>query len=212
MRIRQWLLLSAVAFLFSFPIQNARAVIVSGTASFADTGPTGNGLNFLGTFNPTNAFSFNLTNSSSVTLTNFLTITALDTNFDFLNTATDTISTTFNFLQPTSASGSVNGVGVDTSLLFVLDHGNIHWNGPATVDFGNGLDLTIALSDASFFSVLGNPRVGIDATFSLTGAGSAVSPTPLPAALPLFATGMGGIGLLAWWRKRRQRRVSPAIG
>ena len=27
--------------------------------------------------------------------------------------------------------------------------------------------------------------------------------TPLPAALPLFATGLGGLGLLGWRRKRK---------
>ena len=27
---------------------------------------------------------------------------------------------------------------------------------------------------------------------------------PLPAALPLFATGLGALGLLGWWRKRKQ--------
>jgi len=34
----------------------------------------------------------------------------------------------------------------------------------------------------------------------LTGS---VDPTPLPAALPLFATGLGCLGLLGWRRKRR---------
>lgn len=28
--------------------------------------------------------------------------------------------------------------------------------------------------------------------------------TPLPAALPLFATGIGGLGLLGWWRRKRK--------
>jgi len=32
---------------------------------------------------------------------------------------------------------------------------------------------------------------------------SPVSPTPLPAALPLFATGLGALGLLYWYKKRR---------
>ena len=31
-----------------------------------------------------------------------------------------------------------------------------------------------------------------------------VEPTPLPAALPLFATGLGALGLLGWRRKRKQ--------
>jgi hypothetical protein len=30
-----------------------------------------------------------------------------------------------------------------------------------------------------------------------------LSPTPLPAALPLFATGLGALGLLGWRRKRQ---------
>jgi len=34
-------------------------------------------------------------------------------------------------------------------------------------------------------------------------------PTPLPAALPLFATGLGGLGLLGWRRKRKALAVLP---
>jgi hypothetical protein len=30
-----------------------------------------------------------------------------------------------------------------------------------------------------------------------------LAPVPLPAALPLFATGLGALGLLAWRRKRK---------
>lgn len=44
----------------------------------------------------------------------------------------------------------------------------------------------------------GDPFVTV--TFSLT-------PTPLPAALPLFATGLGAMGLFGWRRKRRARAV-----
>jgi len=36
---------------------------------------------------------------------------------------------------------------------------------------------------------------------------SAVSATPLPAALPLFATGLGAMGLLGWRRKRKSAAV-----
>jgi len=31
-----------------------------------------------------------------------------------------------------------------------------------------------------------------------------VSQTPLPAALPLFASGLGAMGLFGWWRKRKK--------
>jgi hypothetical protein len=35
-----------------------------------------------------------------------------------------------------------------------------------------------------------------------------ISPTPLPAALPLFAAGLGALGLLGWRRKRAVRSVA----
>jgi hypothetical protein len=34
-----------------------------------------------------------------------------------------------------------------------------------------------------------------------------VNPTPLPAALPLFATGLGALGLFGWRRKRTAQAV-----
>jgi len=49
-----------------------------------------------------------------------------------------------------------------------------------------------------------NTQDGIDRTVywdNLTN--SDVSPTPLPAALPLFASGLGAMGLLGWRRKRK---------
>jgi hypothetical protein len=36
---------------------------------------------------------------------------------------------------------------------------------------------------------------------------AAISATPLPAALPLFATGLGGLGLLGWRRKWKTQAV-----
>jgi hypothetical protein len=42
----------------------------------------------------------------------------------------------------------------------------------------------------------------LDATFTFT------TTTPLPAALPLFASGLGGLGLLGWRRKRKAQAVA----
>jgi hypothetical protein len=44
----------------------------------------------------------------------------------------------------------------------------------------------------------GNPFPTFNAAFSLDGV-----VTPLPGALPLFATGLGALGLLGWRRKRK---------
>jgi hypothetical protein len=38
--------------------------------------------------------------------------------------------------------------------------------------------------------------------------GAITAPTPLPAALPLFASGLGALGLLGWRRKRTTRSVA----
>ena len=39
-------------------------------------------------------------------------------------------------------------------------------------------------------------------------ASGTITATPLPAALPLFATGLGGLGLLGWRRKRKAQAVA----
>ena len=52
-----------------------------------------------------------------------------------------------------------------------------------------------------------------DGTFSYTTSNghntyNGVSGTPLPAALPLFATGLGAMGLLGWRRKRKSAAIA----
>jgi hypothetical protein len=42
-----------------------------------------------------------------------------------------------------------------------------------------------------------------DGNYANGGVAGTVDPTPLPAALPLFATGLGAMGLLGWRRKRK---------
>jgi hypothetical protein len=53
------------------------------------------------------------------------------------------------------------------------------------------------------------PGQGLTLTYDYTPATSA---TPLPAALPLFATGLGALGLLGWRRKRKARASLWRIG
>ena len=46
------------------------------------------------------------------------------------------------------------------------------------------------------------PNLGFNAGDPGSWSGP-VTVTPLPAALPLFATGLGGLGLLGWRKKRK---------
>jgi len=50
--------------------------------------------------------------------------------------------------------------------------------------------------------------------FASSRVSDAIGPTPLPAALPLFASGVGGLGFIGWWRKRRARpaKLTAAFG
>ena len=62
--------------------------------------------------------------------------------------------------------------------------------------------LTLAAGDTVPFAVQqgsGNQNTGRDASLTVV--------TPLPAALPLFATGLGGLGLVGWRRKRKAQAI-----
>jgi hypothetical protein len=52
--------------------------------------------------------------------------------------------------------------------------------------------MTAVLSDSNFVQ-----------TTDLSVSGTGINATPLPAALPLFASGLGALGLLGWRRKRK---------
>jgi hypothetical protein len=62
-------------------------------------------------------------------------------------------------------------------------------------------------SETTPVQVIGDPAIAGDPayTLELTVPGVTLDPPPLPAALPLFATGLGALGLLGWRRKRIAR-------
>jgi len=82
----------------------------------------------------------------------------------------------------------------------------------ATNDQGVGLILAFSAdlglsADPLSASLLEHPSGLIDLGSFTTGE---AVPTPLPPALPLFATGLGGLGLLGWRRKRKNAAALPA--
>ena len=67
---------------------------------------------------------------------------------------------------------------------------------------GTGTEPLFAFIDPSF--TIDGPNSGAYSIFFSEGFGNdSVPATPLPAALPLFATGLGALGLLGWCRKRK---------
>jgi hypothetical protein len=104
----------------------------------------------------------------------------------------------------TNASATVTDNLGDTMLLGV-NTGN-YTSGTKHEVFGGAffaaaLPSSLDISTSSFASILGGPGT-IDYSISISLPNGAYV-TPLPDALPLFATGLGLFGMLAWWRKRR---------
>src|SRR6185503_8537151 len=71
-------------------------------------------------------------------------------------------------------------------------------------DFGILFDQTTGAPLVFAYAVPGFPGdVFMSETGTLTFTGGSVAAVPLPAALPLFATRLGALGLL-WWRRKRK--------
>lgn len=105
-------------------------------------------------------------------------------------------TTSINGFQYPSDS-SIEFQFVNTSgyfLVFTVDFSPPDTTGSNIVHFPGGNIVSGSFSDGLIAS-------------GLTGI-VALSTTPLPAALPLFATGLGSLGLLGW--RRRQRAQVPA--
>ena len=114
------------------------------------------------------------------------------------------------------------GTGTDPSPANTFTDANIKENGSFHTPFhwllGDGTELIMFNGGNEFqnFSPLGGP-VGLVTYTGPWGASGGsfntqltLTPlaTPLPGALPLFATGLGALGLLGWRRKRKAQAVA----
>jgi len=144
----------------------------------------------------------------------------------------DTSSVSGGFSNQITAEADVAGIGTATltsSFLLLERHGStaldiidpsitfflVEISDPAFASY----DLASALGPLSigpgstetpginYPTTLGNLELNNNdgATFT---ASTTTAATPIPAALPLFATGIGGLGLLGWRRKRKAKAVA----
>jgi hypothetical protein len=100
-----------------------------------------------------------------------------------------------------SANGQPSGVA-----FFVSNYTGE--NVPTPTNVAVALFFGTSMPSGEYGAVTGN--TGFGCCSSETGGAFTVSEigaTPLPAALPLFATGLGGLGLLGWRRKRKAQAV-----
>jgi hypothetical protein len=92
-------------------------------------------------------------------------------------------------------------VGPYTTITFNLVLASGSWT-----DAANVLKLTTGFNSL-YNTKNGDPGFEVATEGGVQDAGW-FTPTPLPAALPLFATGIGGLGLLGWRRKRKAQAVA----
>jgi hypothetical protein len=110
------------------------------------------------------------------------------------------LPTPFNFFASSNNPNLIgNSFNVDAA-------GDVTFASLVVGSLSGGSSLCLSTGTAcAFSSQVSGVWVGVgpftfsDLTFS--------SATPLPAALPLFATGLGGLGLLGWRRKRKAQAV-----
>jgi hypothetical protein len=108
----------------------------------------------------------------------------------------------------TSATFSVNGGSVPF-LFRAVTPGNLDANNGGSI--ATGLQIAFArVSDSIFYAFFDDGGAGPDKDFDdmVVRIVDPPTATPLPGALPLFATGLGALGLLGWKRKRKSQAAA----
>lgn len=117
------------------------------------------------------------------------------------------VTASLGFLAPSGAGTTTGGGSGFGFLLFgVILDGSLTW--------ASGVPNTITLADGSVIeidfqggkSIILNNSITTQAYITVESLGPEGGPavaTPLPAALPLFVSGLGALGLFGWRRKRK---------
>ena len=182
------------------PAANAVSYTTSGLSQpLTHLGGTGTVIGQLSVFGS----SGTLVDGATINL-NFLTFTALNTGIATSNAYSITETMTVNSGTPQQLTIPFNLSINSTDTLTIV--------GGTTLSF---LDAGTLWQVVVNGLTLGLPSGGGTASGWLTAQvtdppGTNVSQAPLPAALPLFASGLGGMGFFAWWRKRKSAGAAAA--
>ena len=91
----------------------------------------------------------------------------------------------------------------------ILADQSITLNTGATIECGRAIALNAAVTMDT--NTISNDCTNVSGGFTNVSSGlNGINATPLPAALPLFATGLGAMGLLGWRRKRKNAAAIAA--
>jgi hypothetical protein len=134
-------------------------------------------------------------NTGLVTLSTLITLTSptpLTLGATFTKTFTTALGTFVENLTVTSRTTGAQSLGIAAS-------GTI----TETVLISGALLASAPVFYSASYTQNGGPGAQINASFNDSTPAVTSAPTPLPAALPLFATGLGALGLLGWRRKRK---------
>jgi hypothetical protein len=117
--------------------------------------------------------------------------------------------------NPCSSPGNFSGTllyNLDPNVLYSVQVGVTATTGDSILP---SVGSTLQSAEASL-----DPHIYLDPRFNIPGltlelsqdldnvVGTAAAATPLPAALPLFATGLGALGLLGWRRKKKSAALA----
>lgn len=105
-----------------------------------------------------------------------------------------------------SSTTTGNGHGSVLTLFGVLVAGSLAWDSgvPSSLTLDDGSKITINFEGGKALILNNSITTHAFVTLDVAGAEApAPGETPLPAALPLFVSGLGALGLCGWRRKRK---------